>query len=125
MKWMSGVSLILSMQVFLCGPDSALAQDRVQSDGAQSQIVEWNSANVQHVDGLPDAKAKEKGTLAVNATGLSFTGKGARSVIPLRSIIAVGAGNQRVELWGMKGRLLRMAIPDGGGLAAAAFMQKH
>jgi hypothetical protein len=123
MKWISGASLILSMQVFLCGPDHALAaQERVQDDGAQSQIVEWNSPSVQHVDGLPDAKAKEKGTLTVNATGLSFTGRGSRSVIPLRSIIAVGAGNQRVELWGMKGHILRMAIPNGGGLAAAAFM---
>lgn len=34
----------------------------------------------------------------------------------------MSAGNQRVELWGMKGRLLRMAIPDGGGVAAAGVM---
>jgi hypothetical protein len=67
-------------------------------------------------------ESKEKGTLAVSATGLSFTSKVTNSVIPLPSIIAVGAGNQRVELWGMKGRILRMAIPNGGGLAAAAFM---
>ena len=83
----------------------------------------WSSAAAQHVVGLPGATAKEKGTLQITASGLRFTGKATGSTtIPIQSILAVGAGNERVELWGMKGRLLRMAIPDGGGLLAAAFM---
>jgi hypothetical protein len=35
----------------------------------------------------------------------------------------VSVGNQRVEIWGIPGKLLRMTIPDGGGSAAAAVMQ--
>lgn len=123
MKWISGASLVLSMHVFLCGTHHALtAQTGVPSDGPPSQVMEWNAANVQHVYGLPDAKAKDRGALTVSADGLSFTGKASRSVIPLSSIMAVSAGNERVELWGVKGRLLRMAIPNGGGLAAATVM---
>jgi hypothetical protein len=36
--------------------------------------------------------------------------------------MALSAGNERVELWGIKGRLLRMAVPDGGGVALATVM---
>jgi hypothetical protein len=53
---------------------------------------------------------------------LTFTGKSATSTIDLPSIVALSAGNERVELWGMKGRLLRMAVPYGGGAAFATFM---
>src|SRR6266704_1993213 len=83
----------------------------------------WSSQNVQHAYGLPQAKPNDKGTLTVTSEGVSFTGKAERFTIQRPSVIAVSAGNQRVELWGMKGRLLRMAIPDGGGLAAAGVMQ--
>lgn len=78
--------------------------------------------SVQHAYGLPDTKKNEKGTLTVNSDGQTFTAKSSSSSVQRRSILAVSAGNQRVELWGMKGRLLRMAIPDGGGIAAAGFM---
>ncbi len=67
-------------------------------------------------------KKNEKGTLTVNSNGLTFAAKASSSTVPSRLIVAVSSGNQRVELWGMKGRLLRMAIPDGGGIAAAGFM---
>lgn len=123
MKWKSGTLFMLSMHAFLSGQhDGLAAQKGMQADRAPSQIVEWNSANVQHIYGLPDAKPKDRGALSVSSAGLSFTGKANSSVIPLRSIIAVGAGNERVELWGMKGRILRMAMPHEGGLVAAAFM---
>jgi hypothetical protein len=83
----------------------------------------WSSQNVQHAYGFPQAKPNDKGTLTVTSEAVSFTGKAERFTIQRPSVIAVSAGNQRVELWGMKGRLLRMAIPDGGGLAAAGVMQ--
>src|SRR5207253_9413778 len=35
---------------------------------------------------------------------------------------AVSSGNQKVEIWGMKGRLLRMAMPNGSGVAGAMVM---
>ena len=103
-------------------PHTALAAAARQIDGGNDQTVSWQSTSVQHVYGLPDTKKNEKGRLTVNPDGLTFTTKSSRSSVPSRSIVAVSAGNQRVELWGMKGRLLRMAIPDGGGIAAAGLM---
>ena len=87
----------------------------------------WSSAHATHVLGLPDTKAGEIGTLAITPQRIVFTAKSlsastATTDIDLPSIRAVSAGNERVELWGMKGRLLRMAIPDGGGVALAMVM---
>src|SRR5438105_7963660 len=88
----------------------------------QPVVAEWSSSAAQHVYGLTGAKAKENGTLKITASGLSFAGKTSNATIRLDSIVAVGAGDERVELWGMKGRILRAAIPNGGGLVAATFM---
>ena len=99
--------------------------DHFQTDPSQtdpSQAVEWTSRQVQHLYGLPDAKPKDKGTLTLSPAGLSFTGEASRSTIPRQSVVAVSAGNQRVEIWGMKGQILRAVIPDGGGVAAAMMM---
>lgn len=94
----------------------------VQASMTAPVVAAWTSPHVQHVDGLPGVKAKESGTLTINGSELLFVGKTSRSTIRLQSLYAAAAGNERVELWGMKGRLLRMAIPDGGGLFAATFM---
>jgi len=82
----------------------------------------WQSTAATHVYGFPDIKPNKAGTLVLSADALTFTGKAGSTSIPRNSVTAVSAGNQRMELWGMKGRILRMAIPDGGGLAAATFM---
>lgn len=92
------------------------------SSGAQTVVSGWSSKHAQHVYGLPGARPNEAGTLAIDGSNLVFAGKNSRSTIQLQSVLAVAAGNERVELWGMKGRLLRMAIPNGGGLFAATFM---
>lgn len=94
----------------------------IQAANVLPVVTEWSSTHAQHVYGLPGAKAKESGTLRIYGSDLLFVGKTSRSTIGLPSIYAVGAGNERVELWGVKGRLLRMAIPNGGGLFAATFM---
>ncbi|SNS22073.1 hypothetical protein SAMN05421770_10142 [Granulicella rosea] len=93
-----------------------------QPDGAQPTFADWRSTAVQHAYGLPDTKPNAKGTLLIDHDGVVFTAKASSSAIPRGSIVAVSAGNQRVELWGTKGRVLRMLIPDGGGIAAAGFM---
>jgi hypothetical protein len=82
----------------------------------------WSSTHAVHVLGMPDVKAKENGTLTITPQHLTFTGKSASSTIDLPSIVALSAGNERVELWGVKGRLMRMAVPYGGGAAFATFM---
>jgi hypothetical protein len=91
-------------------------------DAAAVQPTEWSSPHAVHVLGMPDVKAKENGTLTITAQNLTFTGKSSSSTIDLPSIVALSAGNERVELWGMKGRLMRMAVPYGGGAAFATFM---
>jgi hypothetical protein len=125
MNQFSGTSLFLSLQLLLsllsyARPGSA--QLGVVPEATRPQVTALNASDVQHAYGLPDTKPKAKGTLTVNADGITFKSKSGIFTIPQRSVIAVSAGNERVELWGMKGRLLRMAIPNGGGLAAAGVM---
>ncbi len=101
----------------------AISLDGVtQSESQPSHPPAWSSSSVQHAYGLPDTKPKEKGTLTVKPEGVTFTAKSSNYVIQRGSVLAVSAGDQRVELWGMKGRILRMAIPNGGGIAAAGVM---
>jgi hypothetical protein len=71
---------------------------------------------------MPHVKAKENGSLTITPEQFTFTDKSGSSTIDLSSIVALSAGNERVELWGMKGRLMRMAVPYGGGAAFATFM---
>jgi hypothetical protein len=82
----------------------------------------WSSLAAEHVYGFPDIKAGKNGTLTLSADALTFTSKSAQSTIPRSSILAVSNGSDRVEIWGTTGQLMRMIIPDGGGLAAAAVM---
>src|SRR5579859_2438182 len=102
------------------------APAQVDSSAARSlaavQSSGWSSTHAIHVLGMPDVKAKDSGTLTITPQHLTFAGKSASSTIDLPSIVALSAGNERVELWGMKGRLLRMAVPYGGGAAFATFM---
>lgn len=97
-----------------------------RADPAQSVGIpgatEWSSNGVQHVIGFSDAKPKDRGSLTLSAEGFRFTGKSGSSTISRRSIFAVSTGDERVELWGKKGQILRAAIPNGGGIAAAMVM---
>jgi len=86
------------------------------------QPLGWSSTHAVHVLGMPEVRGRENGTLTITPQRLTFTGKSANSTIDLPSIVALSAGNERVELWGMKGRLMRMAVPYGGGAAFATFM---
>jgi hypothetical protein len=80
----------------------------------------WTAPQAEHIDGFPDIKPHKKGTLTLNADDLTFTGKSGPTAIPRNSITAVSAGNERVEIGGLTGRLVRMAIPNGGGVAVSA-----
>ena len=82
----------------------------------------WTAEKVQHAYGLPEMKSNVQGRLELTNAGLGFHAKEREYNIPWADTIAVSNGVERVELWGTKGRLLRMAIPDGGGLAVAGFM---
>jgi len=96
------------------------AQPALASTGVS--IAPWTGQNVQHAYGLPELKPKAKGSITVDNNGFTFTGKSGLYAIPWAEITAISSGNERVELWGTKGRIVRMLIPNGGGIAAAAVM---
>jgi hypothetical protein len=115
----------LALSLMACSlPLSALGLVDASTRASPSSIQAsgWSSTHAVHVLGMPDAKAKENGILTITPQHVTFTGKSSTSTIDLPSIVAISAGNERVELWGMKGRLLRMAVPYGGGAAFATFM---
>jgi len=113
------VALIAS-SFSLCSPAQADSTDTHGSPVIQTSG--WRSAHAVHVLGMPDVKARENGSLIITPQHLTFVGKSASSTIDLPSIVALSAGNERVELWGMTGRLMRMAVPYGGGAVFATFM---
>lgn len=82
----------------------------------------WQSKNAKHVFGFPEIKPNRKGVLTLSADALTFTGKSENMFIDRKAITAVSAGDERVELWGLAGRILRSRIPYNGGMAAAAVM---
>jgi hypothetical protein len=125
MKSLSAAPLVLVLHALFCisNPLSATSlSDGSQDHAVLSTVSVWNSTKAEHVDGFPDSKPNKRGTLTLSADSLTFSGKSGKTSIQRSSITAVSAGNQRVELWGIGGRLLRMGIPDGGGLAAATLM---
>jgi hypothetical protein len=107
-KLQYGVSLLILFFPVLI---AAAQTPALRAGNAAPVVSEWTSTHEQHVFGLPGAKTKESGTLTIDGSDLIFVVKTSRSSIRLQSVYAVGAGNERVELWGMKGRLLRMATP--------------
>jgi hypothetical protein len=124
MKIFLGVCF-LSLQVVLCLPLHAgrVEAQTVGSAAAESTpILPWKSPKVEHAYGLPEVKPNQKGSLAINSGGLTFTAQSGTYNIMRPQLMTISTSNERVELWGIKGRLLRMAIPDGGGIAAAGVM---
>ena len=113
--------IFLAASIVVLIPHNAAAiVSPAQDIQKQTSAALWTSSNAQHVYGLPDTKPDDRGTLSLDGEGLSFTGKSAAFSLQWHSIIALSAGSDKVELWGAKGRLLRMLIPFSGGLAVAA-----
>ncbi|MBB5343984.1 hypothetical protein [Tunturibacter empetritectus] len=125
MRYLSGAPFVLILHASLCVPthlSAATIQVVSQDHAVLATVATWKSAKAEHVYGLPDMKPNKKGTLTLSGDALTFTGKSGNTSIQRSAVTAVSAGNQRVEIWGIGGRLLRMTIPDGGGVAAAAVM---
>jgi hypothetical protein len=118
-----GASLILLLHTGI-GASCLLAQSPDQSPRTPSsqETGVWQTAKAEHVFGFPEIKHNQKGTLVLGKDALTFMSAHGEASIPRLSLTAVSAGNQRVELWGVGGRILRMAIPEGGGIAAATVM---
>jgi len=87
--------------------------------GAQTTNPTW-SGKAQHMLGLDDIKPKHGGKLTIDGSGLRFESSQAQAVVAAPQLIAINEGGERMELWGTKGQILRMFIPNGGGIALAA-----
>ncbi len=118
MNTLSGTALVLAFHAIFFVPHRASAET-LQAD--RSAPV-WQSAKAEHIYGFSELKPHIKGTLAVSPDSVTFWNKAGKTSIDRYTVTAVSAGNQRVELWGVTGRLIRMAIPQGGGLAASTVM---
>lgn len=116
---------ILSPAVLFCAlvaRDGFSQEVHRQTAVAPSARVLWQSDHAEHFYGLPDAKPKSGGTLTLDQDSLTFTSKHSNTSIPRMQITAVSAGQERVELWGKGGQVLRMLMPNGSGIAAGAVM---
>ncbi|HTF61718.1 MAG TPA: hypothetical protein VK638_03300 [Edaphobacter sp.] len=123
MNSLSGAPLVFILHASLCVlPSLSAPSSHATSLDPSAPAAVWQSTRAEHIYGFPDMKAHKKGTLTLSSDTLAFSQKSGNTFIPRSSVTAVSAGNQRVELWGMSGRILRMTIPDGGGIAAAAVM---
>jgi hypothetical protein len=114
---LSGFSLAQQPQRYLAPvPAGSMASNPI------IHVDAWTASKVQHAYGLPETKPKAKGAIVIDNAGLTFNGNASRYTIPWADTVAVGNGVERVELWGTTGRIVRMVIPNGGGLAAAGVM---
>jgi len=118
----SGSFIFLASCIIMCEsyPARAAATSLVQNQRNGTSTPVWASSRAQHLYGLPRIKSGDRGMLRLDAMGLSFAGKSADFSVEWHSIISVSAQNETVELWGSKGRFIRMLIPFSGGLALAA-----
>ncbi|WP_263383576.1 hypothetical protein [Granulicella arctica] len=95
---------------------------------AQSTSPEGTSSStgydVTQITGLPDAKPNIKGRLTTTDTKLLFTNLEFKAEIPFARMTHVSIGNERIETGGKTGRIVRMMIPYGGGVAVATITQK-
>lgn len=117
------VSVFLACTSLWAASDSS--KDLSQPDGEPPISTSRNAAHVLQIIGLPDTKAHAHGDLSLTSSTLSFSNASSRVEIPRQSIIAASVERDSAELWGRKGQILRIMIPEGGGLAAAAVMHHH
>jgi hypothetical protein len=74
--------------------------------------------------GLPDVDGNSVGDLYVGSRELEFTTEHTIVHIPEARILAVSAGDERVEFGGTSGKIARVLLPYGSGLALGAIAHK-
>jgi len=82
------------------------------------------SVSAKALIGLPGITPNTEGDLSSNGKNLYFTTEHSSIEIAKRRIIAISSGDERVETGGTTGKIARMAIPYGGGLALGAVTHK-
>jgi hypothetical protein len=100
----------------------AAQQQEPVSAGNQEKTALWKSDHAKYLIGLTEVRPKAEGALVVTPTEVRFDSNGQHAVIAIRTLIAVGVGDERVERGGTAAKIARMGIYDGGGVALAAVL---
>lgn len=118
------IVVLVLLQAILCSLVLATSpsSNAQEAAGAKADQILWEAKGAEHAFGLPDTKPKRDGTLALTSQSLTFVTKASNTSIPRGMITAVRVGDERIELWGAAGRVIRMAMPNGAGLLAATMM---
>ncbi|WP_222829227.1 hypothetical protein [Terriglobus saanensis] len=102
--------------IYSQGPEPSSGQ-------AISSSPVWRSEHASHLLGLMELAPNLKGSLALSPNGVVFTTPSGETTIEHGHVLAVSAGNVRMEMGGKAGRVGRMLIPFGGGAVLAAVAQ--
>ena len=118
----AGRSGLLVAALLVFASASLLAQNAVSTIHEPQEAAATIEARA--LIGLPGIAANSEGTLAFEAKSLRFTSEKGSAEIVRQRIIGVSSGDERVETGGATGRVARMVIPYGGGLALGAVTHK-
>ncbi|RXH55914.1 hypothetical protein [Granulicella sibirica] len=80
--------------------------------------------SVKALIGVPGIAPGTEGTLSFDPRNLRFTSDQRTTEIARNRIIEISSGDERVETGGKAGRVARVVIPYGGGLALGAMTHK-
>jgi hypothetical protein len=108
--------------LILLGSVSLHSQSNASTVRNELDAVPTVSARV--LIGLPGVAPNTEGDLSFGAKNLQFTAEHNSSEISKRRIMAVSSGYEQIETGGTTGKIARMVIPYGGGLALGAVTHK-
>ncbi len=115
-------SSLQSAILIFVGSASLYAQSNAST--ARSELGAIPSVSAKVLIGWPGVAPDTKGDLSFGTKSLSFTNERSSGEISKSRIIAVSSGDEQIETGGTTGRIARVVIPYGGGLALGAVTHK-
>ncbi len=108
--------------LIILGSVSLHAQSHASTARDEPDAVPSVSAKV--LIGWPGVAPDTEGDLSFGTKSLRFISERSSGEIPKSRIIAVSSGDEQIETGGKAGRIARVVIPYGGGLALGAVTHK-
>jgi hypothetical protein len=105
-------------------PYLALSQQQTNDQPIGAQGL-WRSGVAVHLIGYEGAAQGESGTLEIEQGDISFLASKGTARVDRHQIVAASEDDERRETGGAAGKVLRIAIPYGGGALLGAFSQKQ
>ncbi len=115
-------SSLQSAILIFVGSASLYAQSNAST--ARSELGAIPSVSAKVLIGWPGVAPDTEGDLSFGTKSLSFTNERSSGEISKSRIIAVSSGDEQIETGGTTGRIARVVIPYGGGLALGAVTHK-